>query len=160
MGMTAGDEAPRGAAAEVNEMYVDTRQLVRISLMTECSRGGRGAQKVARAPYSRHIKAKRRKACVITHRSATAMVRRRRPPACAASHPHSLQKKRKKEKQRKTHTALLSPFPLSASGLSRLWRNWPGAYLNTFQLFRGSRSEIIETMVDWLGSTGRGRGCG
>lgn len=114
LGMTAGDEAPRGAAAEVNEMYVDTRQLVRISLMTERSRGGRGAQKVARAPYSRHIKAKRRKACVITHRSATAMVRRRRPPACAASHPHSLQKKRKKSKDRHTpHSCLRFPSLLA-----------------------------------------------
>lgn len=110
LGMTAGDEAPRGAAAEVNEMYVDTRQLVRISLMTERSRGGRGAQKVARAPYSRHIKAKRRKACVITHRSATAMVRRRRPPTLILSR----KKERKKSKERRTpHSCLRFPSLLA-----------------------------------------------
>lgn len=78
-------------------------------------------------------------------------IRRRRPPACAASHPRFLQ----------TTTALLLLPPLSPRSERRgCGKNWAGAYLNTFQLFRGSRSEIIETMVDWLGSTGRGRGCG
>lgn len=81
----------------------------------------------------------------------TRETRRRRPPACSASHPFF---------SSNTHTT--SPVPSVPSPLCpsvQQWRgcgeNGPGAYLNTFQLFRGSRSEIIETMVERLGSTGR-----
>lgn len=89
--------------------------------------------------------------CAITHRSHSAPEpepeRRRLPlhvPRPTPSPPSP----------RKPHSPLSQQRRTAVE--KRLW----GAYLNTFQLFRGSRSEIIETMVERLDSTGRGRGCG
>lgn len=71
-GDAGGDEALRGAATGVNEMYADTEQLACVRLMAEHSRRGRGVHKVERALYPAQIIAKWRNPCVITHCYETA----------------------------------------------------------------------------------------
>lgn len=127
-------------SARVNEMHADTEQLC--MRQTHDRAEGRGARKVG------SLRPKQRCPCAITHRSAGSQSPEDGDlPPVPRPTPDLLQKQ--------------AALPLSPRAtMARLWRNGPGAYLNTFQLFRGSRSEIIETMVERLGSTGRGRGCG
>lgn len=150
-GDDGGDEAPCRVELRVNEMYAGTEQLACVRLRTE------QREKRERSSESREC------AVLSVDYSQTAKTVRNYAPQrqnqsseggdlLPAPCPTLIFSKT---------TPHFCLYPLSAITpftTARLWRNWPGAYLKTFQLFRGSRSEIIETMVDWLGSTGRGRG--